>query len=659
MRQKGSVGMQAQPDRHDLAAYYFHQGTNFRAYDYMGVHAERIPAGWRYTFRTWAYRAERIEVAGDFNDWGALPMTRITDGGIWEGTLESERALTGCRYKFRVISATGTHLKADPYAREDEWGMQTASIIPDDTPFAWGDDAWLKHRGLPFASPEGFYPAPMNVYEMHLGSWMTRGGETTKENGGAYLTYREIADELVPYLRQMGYTHVELMPITEHPFDGSWGYQVCGYFAPTSRFGTPADLRYLVDQLHRNNIGIILDWVPAHFPKDEHGLYCFDGYPMYEYQGHDRMENAGWGTRYFDVGRPEVQTFLISCALYWLREFHIDGLRTDAVASMLYLDYDRKPGEWVPNSYGGNQNLEAVAFFQKLNTTVFAEFPDVLMIAEESTAFAKVTQPVSVGGLGFNFKWNMGWANDMYDYVQTDPVYRKYKHEKLTFSMMYAFNENYILPVSHDEVVHGKKSLLDKMHGSYEEKFSALRTFLAFQMTHPGKKMLFMGSEYGQFREWDYENQLEWFMTDYELHRKTQFYVAALNRFYLDTPALWEIDDSWAGFKWINPDDRDNNVLSFRRFDRRGGELVVVLNFGPVERLGYPLWIAGGKPVYTPVFTTDESRFGGSGRALPDCIEAEQAGEGRMLRVDLPPYSALFLTPHASTVTLASRTAPR
>ena len=381
-------------DKYDAAAYYFHQGTNFRAYEYMGVHVEEIPGGWRYTFRTWAYRAERVEVAGDFNAWGALPMVRITDGGLWEAVLDSDRPLTGDRYKFRVISAAGVHLKADPYAREDEWGMQTASIIPDDTPYAWGDAGWMRQRGLPFASPDSFYPAPMNIYEMHLGSWMTRGGETTRDNGGAYLNYREIADELIPYLRDMGYTHVELMPITEHPYDGSWGYQVCGYYAPTSRFGTPADLRYLIDSLHQNHIGIILDWVPAHFPKDEHGLYCFDGYPMYEYQGYDRMENAGWGTRYFDVGRPEVQTFLISCALYWLREFHIDGLRTDAVASMLYLDYDRRPGEWVPNQYGGNQNLEAVAFFQKLNTTVFGEFPDVLMIAEESTAFARVTQPV-------------------------------------------------------------------------------------------------------------------------------------------------------------------------------------------------------------------------------------------------------------------------
>ena len=627
----------------------------------MGVHAEQIGSGWRYTFRTWAYRAEGVEVAGDFNGWGALPMCRITDGGLWEGVLESDRPLAGCRYKFRVRSAAGTTLKADPYARAGEWGQKTASIIPDDTPYAWGDSDWFVWRSKPFSSPDGFYPAPMNIYEIHLGSWLTRGGRTTRDNGEAYLNYREIADELIPYLRQMGYTHVELMPIAEHPFDGSWGYQVCGYFAPTSRFGSPDDLRYLIDQLHRNRIGVILDWVPAHFPKDAHGLYRFDGYPMYEYQGADRMENAGWGTCYFDVGRPEVQSFLISCALYWLREFHIDGLRTDAVASMLYLDYDRKPGEWVPNSYGGKENLEAIAFFQKLNTAVFAEFPDVLMIAEESTAFARVTHPVSAGGLGFNFKWNMGWANDMFDYVATDPLFRRGKHEKLTFSMMYAFSENFILPVSHDEVVHGKKSLLDKMYGSYAEKFAALRTFLAYQMAHPGKKMLFMGSEFGQFREWDYENQLEWFMTDYEMHAKTQQYVAALNRFYLDSPALWEIDGSWEGFRWINPDDRDSNVISFRRFDRRGGELVAVFNFGPVARPAYLLRITDGKPVYMPVFSSEESRFGGSGGGLFGQITAEEAGGERLLRLDLPPYSAVFLTPNASTAVLPDtpRTARR
>ena len=635
----------------ERAAYYFHQGTNYYAYAYMGVHAEQIADGWRYTFRVWAYRADAVEVTGDFNGWGALPMTRITEMGIWQAVLDSPIPLVGCRYKYRVISPAGTYLKADPYARMGEWGERTASIIPDDSPFAWGDDAWLHHRRSVMSSPDGFYPAPMHIYEMHVGSWLTRGGKSTVA-GDAYLNYREIADELVPYLRQMGYTHVELMPVGEHPFDGSWGYQCCGYFAPTSRYGTPHDLRYLIDTLHRNHVGVILDWVPAHFPRDRHGLFEFDGYPMYEYQGRDRMDNEGWGTRYFDVGRNEVQSFLISCALYWLREFHIDGLRSDAVASMLYLDYDRKPNEWVPNHFGGNQNLEAVAFFQKLNTAVFAEFPDVLMIAEESTAWANVTRPVSMGGLGFNFKWNMGWSNDLFDYVSTDPIFRRHKHEKLTFSMMYAFNENYILPISHDEVVHGKKSLIDKMYGSYTEKFAQMRTVLAFQMTHPGKKMTFMGCEYAQFREWDYQNQLEWFMTDYEMHRKMQIYAAELGRLYLETPALWEIDDSWQGFAWVNPDDRDNNVISYRRFDRRGGEVLAVLNFGPVDRYGYSLFLHQGAEKYRLCLNSNETRFGGDGRAQTACVLTEKTDGGRILSIDLPAYTALLYLPQVGTLLL-------
>ncbi len=647
MPNQKAVPVAQSPGTDNQAAFYFHQGTNFTAYTYMGVHAEQTAAGWRYTFRVWAYRAHGVEVTGDFNGWGSLPMTRITEMGIWEAVLESAEPLTGCRYKYRVSSDAGTYLKADPYARMGEWGEKTASIIPDDTPFAWGDDAWLSHRRAVMESPDGFYPAPMHIYEMHLGSWMTREGRST-EAGDAYLNYREIAHELVPYLRQMGYTHVELMPLGEHPFDGSWGYQCCGYFAPTSRYGSPNDLRYLVNLLHRNHIGVILDWVPAHFPRDRHGLFEFDGYPMYEYQGDDRMENAGWGTRYFDVGRNEVQSFLISCALYWLREFHIDGLRSDAVASMLYLDYDREPGKWVPNSYGGNQNLEAVAFFQKLNTAVFGEFPDVLMIAEESTAWAKVTHPVSAGGLGFNFKWNMGWSNDLFDYVQTDPFFRRHKHEKLTFSMMYAFNENYILPVSHDEVVHGKKSLIDKMFGSYPEKFAQMRTFLAFQMTHPGKKLTFMGCEYAQFREWDYQNQLEWFMTDYEMHRKMQIYTGAIGRFYLETPPLWEIDDSWRGFAWVNPDDRENNVISFRRFDRQGGEVLVVLNFGPVDRYGYTLYLPDGPAGYRLCFNSNAQEFGGDGRAQIAYCPAETVDGCRRFTLDLPAYTALIYAPQAA-----------
>ena len=448
----------------ELAPYFFCQGTNFRSYEWLGCHFEKTDDGFEYTFRVWAPKAEKVFVAGDFNSWDeSLPMEKDAESGVWTATLISAKNLEGNRYKYKVVSKTRTAMKADPYATYSETLAKTASIIHT-VKAKWSDSKWLSARGKAFEGKH-FYSAPMNIYEMHLGSWKTRDGKSNVD-GEHYLNYREIADELVPYALDMGYTHVELMPITEHPFDGSWGYQVGGYYAPTSRFGTPEDFIYFVNKLHKAGIGVILDWVPAHFPKDEHGLFEFDGYPLYEYQGKDRMEHKSWGTRCFDVGRPEVQSFLISNALFWMRNYHIDGLRIDAVASMLYLDYDRAPGEWIPNVDGGNHNYEAMAFFKKLNTAVFAEFPYALMIAEESTAWPMVTKPVSDGGLGFNFKWNMGWANDMFEYISTDPFFRKYVHNKLTFPLMYAFSENYILPVSHDEVVHGKKSLLDKMFGS-------------------------------------------------------------------------------------------------------------------------------------------------------------------------------------------------
>lgn len=646
LEEKNTVG-------ENVDAYYFHQGTATRIYEYLGAHFLFETEGkYRYAFRTFAYRAERVEVAGDFNSWGALPMKRITENGIWEAIYDSEIPLDGMRYKYRVVSQNGAVLKADPYAQYSEWGSRTASIVRSRSEFEWHDRKFMSARRAVFSgNTKYFYPAPMNIYEVHLGSWQTLDGKSTV-NGDAYLNYREIADRLVIYAREAGFTHIELLPITEFPYDGSWGYQATGYFAPTSRFGTPDDFRYFVDTLHRAGIGVILDWVPAHFPKDSHGLYRFDGYRLYEYQGDDRAENENWGTCFFDVGRPEVQSFLISSALFWFREFHIDGLRADAVASMLYLDYDKRGGEWTPNIYGGNENLEAVAFFGKLNTAVFAEFPDVLMIAEESTAWPLVTHPVSEGGLGFNFKWNMGWANDMFDYVSTDSYFRSGKHGELTFSMMYAFSENFILPVSHDEVVHGKRSLLDKMFGSYGQKFATMRVFLAYMMTHPGKKLMFMGCEFGQFAEWDYKNQLEWFMQDFEAHAKMKKYSSELNAFYLSHSELWQIDFSWDGFEWLLADRTDDCVIAFVRKGCNGGELICVMNFSPVGYKNYCIPIGGRTGYYREIFNSDSEDYGGKGRLNRGLFGGEEAA----IFPDIPPLSALIfekIRPDASTPTEA------
>ncbi len=638
------------PPEASLPAYLFHQGTNFYAYDFMGVHGtyDEERAQFRYTFRVWAPNAEAVGVTGDFTDWAnPISMNKITEG-IWEAVVDSPCSLDGAFYKYAVTGKDGvTHLKSDPYAFASETLKKTASVIFDTSAFTWNDGLWMKKRMNTLCPKQRgfkpkvnhFYSAPMNIYEVHLGSWRTLDSKCNKD-GEHYLSYREIADRLAPYVSEMGYTHVELLPVMEHPFDGSWGYQVTGYYAPTARYGTPEDFKYFVEKLHGYGIGVILDWVPAHFPKDRHGLYEFDGQPLYEYQGKDRMENEGWGTRCFDVGRPEVQSFLISNALFWMRNYHVDGLRVDAVASMLYLDYDRRPGEWNPNPDGGNHNLEAIAFFKKLNTAVFAEFPDMLMIAEESTAWPMITKPVSVGGLGFNFKWNMGFANDMFEYLQTDPVHRKYIHTKLTFPLMYAFSENYILPVSHDEVVHGKKSLVDKCFGEYDNKFAGMRTFLMYMMTLPGKKLTFMGTEFAQFREWDYENELEWFMLDYPRHIEMQRFVKAMNRLYLDTAALWDIDDSFDGFEWIEPDLADLNIIAYKRRDKKGHEVLVALNFSPIPRENFGLKVPKmGR--YEEILTTDRYEFGGKNRlnetALRSMAVTDESGEKKNeIRITLP-----------------------
>ncbi len=563
----------------DVDNFLFHQGTNYRAYEYLGTTLEKRGDKFIYTFRTWAPSADGITLVSSFSGWdNGIPLKRMTERGIWELEYESSRSLECEAYKFRIYSKGRCFDKGDPYARFSRGGADGASLIFTSTDYPWGDGEYLKHRKKTVSSKEGSYlPTPVNIYEMHLGSFM-------RHENDSYYSYRELADILPGYLKRMGYTHVEFLPLQEYPFDGSWGYQVCGFYAPTSRYGSPDDLRFLIDTLHKAGIGVIMDWVPAHFPKDAWGLYEFDGTPLYEYQGKDRQESRSWGTRFFDLGREEVQSFLVSNALYFIREFHMDGLRVDAVASMLYLDYDRDPGEWVPNSYGGRENLEAIAFIKKLNAAVLGEFPDALMIAEESTAFGGVTHPVAEGGMGFSMKWNMGFANDFYDYVATDPFFRKGKHTALNFPISYAFSENYCLPISHDEVVHGKKSFVDKMYGSYEDKFYQARVALMAYLTYPGKKLLFMGTEYAQFREWDFASSLEWFMLDYPNHRAFRDFVASLNNFYLEHSELWEIDFLSDGFSWLLPDEGEKNLVAFERHDLSGNTLTVILNFSGSEQ---------------------------------------------------------------------------
>ena len=618
--------------KQDLAPYLYHQGTNYQAYTYMGAH--RTEDG--YVFRVWAPHAERVFVVGDFNGWREDdPMERITEGGIFEAVLSHVRVHEQDLYKFKLICDGREIYKADPYAFAAECPPETASRICDIDGYEWRDEGWLAYRK---EKAGRFYEEPMNIYEVHLGSWR-------RHEDGTPFSYSEIATELATYVKQMGYTHVELMPVAEHPFDGSWGYQVCSYYAPTARFGSPTDFMGFVDTMHEAGIGVILDWVPAHFPKDAHGLYEFDGQPLYEYQGWDRIEHEGWGTRRFDVGRNEVECFLVSNASFWLEKYHIDGLRVDAVASMIYLDYDKRPGEWVPNVYGNNRCLEAIAFFRKLNMHIKGLYPDALMIAEESTAWSNVTT-LENDGLGFDMKWNMGWMNDTLAYAETDPLFRKYEHEKTTFSLTYAFSERYVLPISHDEVVHGKKSFLDKMSGDYWQKFASARAIFGYMMTHPGKKLFFMGSEIGQFREWDFASQIEWFLLDYESHAKFQHYVAKLNHFYLSSPALWQRDDSWDGFTWIDADDRDRSLLSYRRIDRDGEELIVVLNFTPTVYDDFWLRVPTlGE--YEEVFNSDGVDFGGSGVINEEPLEAivnPYCEEENIVRLRIPPLGMTILS---------------
>ena len=617
----------------DFPLYVFHQGKNFRAYDFFGAHPYAEGGKKGFVFRVWAPHAEEVSVVGDFNSWDpeAHPMQKLKDRESFELAIPGLKNFTA--YKYCIKAKDGRFLyKADPYAFHAETPSKTASKTFDLSKFRWSDREYIKRRNAC-----NVYASPMNIYEMNALSWRQYGD-------GNYFAFDKLVEDLIPYLLEMGYTHVEFMPLSEYPYDASWGYQVTGYYAITSRLGTPHDFMRLVNELHKNGIGVILDWVPAHFPKDAHGLYEFDGEPLYESSAWDRREHKSWGTHRFDYGRAEVLSFLISNAVFFFDKFHIDGLRVDAVASMLYLDYDKKPGEWLPNKYGENKNLEAVDFLQRLNTTVFAEYPYALMIAEESTAWPLVTKPADIGGLGFNFKWNMGWMNDVLDYMQTDPYFRKGNHNKLTFSMMYAFTENYILPISHDEVVYGKRSLIDKMPGTYEEKFANLRAFLGFMMSHPGKKLLFMGCEFGQFKEWDYREGLEFFLKDYPLHQKLSDMNAALNRIYRETPALYEIEDSWDGFEWLAVDDADRNMLAYMRKDRAGNSVAVVINFSGVASAGYRLGIPKGK--YRVLFNTDAVAFGGTGQLKKRIYNTQKKpshGKEYSIEIELPKLSCVYL----------------
>ncbi len=620
--------------------YHFHEGTDCYASTVLGAHFDIQNGAEGVVFRVWAPNAAAVSVIGDFNGWDSCsnPCNKISVG-VWETFIKGLPEFMS--YKFAVTTKSGeVKEKSDPYAFHAETRPHTASKTAK-LDYSWNDADWINAR-------HDMYNAPMNIYELHLGSW--RRSDVVDEHALAcgvdttyVLNYTAIAEYLIPYVKEMGYTHIELMPVTEHPLDMSWGYQVTGYFAPTSRFGTPTEFMRFVDLCHQSGIGVILDWVPAHFPKDGHGLIEFDGSYCYEYSAPDRREHTEWGTRIFDYGRNEVRSFLLSSALFWLDKYHIDGLRVDAVASMLYLDYARK--NYTPNIHGGRENLEAVSFLQKLNTLIYDKFPHALTFAEESTDWPLVTKPVYMGGLGFGFKWNMGWMNDTLHYIKLDPIFRQFNHNDLTFSMMYAFAENYILPLSHDEVVHGKRSLISKMPGYYHDKFAGLRTYLSYQIAHPGKKLTFMGAEFGQFIEWNEAKSLDWHLLDYEKHRALHNYVKELNALYLCSKPLWEIDTSWEGFKWLNHGDYTGNTISFRRIAKDGSEVLCVFNFSPVARDGYRLGVPSeGK--YKELLNSNSSDFGGWGKTNSFDIYSERIPCNDLpqsIMIDLPPYSAVFL----------------
>ena len=623
--------MKGTDKRFDAGAFF--GGTDSEAYRFLGAHHAQRGGEEGYLFRLWAPNAARVSVTGDFCAWdeGAFPMAR-NEHGLWERFIPGLKQFDA--YKYAVTSAQGkTVLKADPYAFHAETRPGTASKLYDLPDYRWGDGAWRASRA---SAP--IDRSPLNIYEVHLGSWKKR------ENGDFY-DYRSLERELADYVLNLGYNCVELMPVTEYPLDDSWGYQCTGYFAATSRYGTPEDFMYFVDHLHQKGVSVILDWVPSHFCKDAHGLIDFDGTPCYEYADPNKREHAGWGTRVFDYGRGEVRSFLLSSAAFWLREFHLDGLRVDAVASMLYLDYGRENGCWTPNRNGGRENLEAIDFLRALNKTAYAIDPNVLMVAEESTAWPLVTRPPQDGGLGFNLKWNMGWMNDMCHYLKLDPWFRQYHHKDITFSLMYAFSENFVLPISHDEVVHMKGSLRGKMPGDDRQQLSGVRDFTAYMLAHPGKKLTFMGAELGQWHEWDFASQLDWYLLENEENRQLHRFFKDINAFYLSQSPLWEIDFSWEGFEWLVADDNHNNVVVFLRRDREGRTLIAAVNFSPVGQGEYRFGVPP-KKTYREVFSTDLPEYGGTGdwrnEKSIEVLPIPSHGREQSLCVKLPPLGAAF-----------------
>jgi len=613
--------------------YYFGEGKHRRLWKTMGAHPRNIDGVDGVAFAVWAPNAHRVSVIGDFNGWDGRVHPMRNRHGVWE--IFIPHLGTGDHYKFEIVGAGGyLFAKSDPFAFLSQHGPETASIIHDLDRYEWKDAAWMAKR-----ASHDQYHGPMSIYEVHLGSWKRRF-----EEGDRFLTYLELADELVDYVAGMGYTHIELMPVSEFPFDGSWGYQVCGYFAPTSRFGSPDEFRQFVDRCHQRGIGVIVDWVPAHFPKDAHGLARFDGTALYEHADPRQGEHADWGTLIFNYGRNEVRNFLISNAMFWLQEYHIDGLRVDAVASMLYLDYSRQDGQWIPNQYGGRENIDAIEFLRELNRICYEEHPGVMTLAEESTAFPGVSRPVDTGGLGFGFKWNMGWMNDSLSYMSQEPIHRKYHHGRATFSMIYAYHENYVLVLSHDEVVHGKGSIVQKMPGDRWQQMANVRLFLAWMFAHPGKKLLFQGIDFGQSEEWSHAHSLPWHLLGYEEHQGIQRLVRDLNRLYTTEAALNELDHEPGGFEWIDHNDAKHSLFSFIRKSRNGETIVALVNATPVPRPGFRLGVPAGG-FYEEILNSDSSLYGGSNMGSAGGIPArsqESHGRAHSIQIDVPPLATVF-----------------